>query len=612
MSFSLLAHARKLTALTVIAATYLLARLPEVSEEEGRKLAEKFQFHRSVFPDPEGALRNVRNVHPSLNHISAWISTVGAAVALNDLDGDGLSNDACWVDVRTDSVMVAPVPGTAERYPRQTLRPAPLDYDAKTMAPMGCLPGDVNEDGRMDLVVYYWGRTPIVFLRMGDDYRPTELTTNSERWFTNAAFFSDLDGDGHADLVIGNYFADGARILDKNDRHPQEMQHSMSQALNSGKKHIFLWKAPGKFQEVHDVLGNVAVKGWTLAAGAADLDGDLLPELYFSNDFGPDRLLHNRSTPGHLRFELVEGRRELTTPKSKVLGQDSYKGMGVDFADINGDGFPDIYVSNIAAPYALEESHFLFVSTGKPQLFKNGIAPYQDRSESLGVSRSAWGWDARLADFNNDGILEAIQAVGFTKGSVNRWPELHEIAMSNDQLLQTPAYWHSFRPGDDLSGQFGNPFFVRASDGRFYDIAERIGVGTPQLSRGIALADVDGDGRLDYAVANQWESSAIYRNQSRDAGRALVLSIVNENGGPMIGSVASVQLPNGKKIVAQVDGGSGHSGKKSPEIHFGLGEISAETRLPVTLKWRDAAGVHEKSELLTPGRHRISLERKTL
>jgi hypothetical protein len=67
--------------------------------------------------------------------------------------------------------------------------------------------------------------------------------------------------------------------------------------------------------KVNDVLSDEVSGGWTLAMGAADLDGDLLPELYLANDFGPDRLLHNRSTTGHLRFAVLEGRRDFTTPK---------------------------------------------------------------------------------------------------------------------------------------------------------------------------------------------------------------------------------------------------------------------------------------------------------
>ena len=69
-----------------------------------------------------------------------------------------------------------------------------------------------------------------------------------------------------------------------------------------------------------------------------------------------------------------------------------------------------------------------------------------DRSEPLGLSRSGWGWDAKLADFNNDGTFEALQAVGFVKGKIDRWPELQELAMGNDELLPIPAVGPAFNP----------------------------------------------------------------------------------------------------------------------------------------------------------------------
>ena len=179
-------NARRLVAIALLCVLYLVAKLPQLATSERANLAERFRFETTtlpVVPGPE--VRGVRPVHPSLRHIAAWISAVGAGVALNDLDGDGLSNDLCYVDVRTDQVIVAPVPGTGSRYQPFALDAGPL-FSRETMAPMGCLPGDMNEDGRIDLLVYYWGRTPIAFLRTGASmnaasYRRVEIVPGGER-----------------------------------------------------------------------------------------------------------------------------------------------------------------------------------------------------------------------------------------------------------------------------------------------------------------------------------------------------------------------------------------------------------------------------------------------
>ena len=155
-----------------------------------------FRFARTALPELKGyTQRSVRAVSPSLQRISAWISSVGASVALNDLDGDGLPNDVCYVDPRIDKVVVAPVPGTPQRYAPFPLEPAPLRYDVATMAPMGCLPGDYNEDGLTDILVYYWGRTPILFLNngantaklSGSSYLRQELMPGEERCHAGAS-----------------------------------------------------------------------------------------------------------------------------------------------------------------------------------------------------------------------------------------------------------------------------------------------------------------------------------------------------------------------------------------------------------------------------------------
>ena len=637
----------RLVALVIIVALYTMSRLPDLSYADRAELAVPFRFARHTLPDfSGGSTRSLRPVHPSLERISAWISAVGAAVALDDLDGDGLPNDVVYVDTRIDRVIISPVPGTPSRYEPFGLDPAPLRYDPSTMAPMGCLPGDLNEDGLTDLLVYYWGRPPIAFLRRAEEgsvrsnltgagYVRREIAPEGGRWFTNAATLADLDGDGHADLIVGNYFPDDARILDARAGGREAMQHSMSRADNGGRKHLLRWKGGSRgleptvqFEEARGVLDERVASSWTLAIGAADLDGDLLPEIYLANDFGPDRLLHNRSRPGEFHFALLEGRKSLTTPNSKLVGRDSFKGMGVDFGDLNGDGRLDFFVSNIAAEYALLESNFVFVSTGETDLMKRGIAPYVDRSEPLGLSRSGWGWDTKLADFDNDGVLEALQATGFVKGTTDRWPELQELAMGNDEFLKDPESWPRFQAGDDLCGHQRNVFAARRNGGRYWDIAPLLEMDEPGVSRGIATADVDGDGRLDFAVANQWAASTFYRNQSRDSGTFLGLHLLlpvdpkgigptrsrpghpgaDATGRPALGASAIVELTDGRRLVAQVDGGNGHSGKRSHDLHFGLGRTPLTTSLKIALDWRDSAGrVRHETLQLKPGWHTIVL-----
>ncbi|BDC50500.1 RNA-binding protein [Bryobacterales bacterium F-183] len=602
-------------AVPLLTMLFLAAQAPRLMSRTIRpELDAQFRFARKPLPLAQDIpLRGVREVHPSLKRISAWISSVGAAVALGDIDGDGLSNDVCHVEPRNDTVTVSRVHGSAYA-PFRLVAGAEL-LDPQKMAPMGCLISDINEDGLADLVVYYWGRTPIAFIRKGSaiesaSFRPYELVKGGERWYTNAGMFADVDGDGHLDLIIGNYFQDGGRILDAKASGREELHSTKSRSYNGGSKRFLLWRAgagpdglPG-FEDATTNLSQEARHGWNLAVGAADLDGDLLPDFYFAHDFGPDKLLHNRSRTGKLEFAVIEGTREMVTPSSAVLGKDSFKGMGVDFADMNRDGIPDIYVSNIADEYALQESHMVWESNGDRGAFARGESPYRQNSERLGLSRSGWGWDARFADFNNDGRFEALQATGFLKGSINRWPELQALGTGNDSLMHDAKFWPRFRPGDDVSGNNRTAFFALGPDGRYHNMPYIV-TDEPTVSRGVAIGDVDGDGRLDFVMANQWEDSFAYLNEGPQAGSFVGLHLQHGDdfrmeaghhswGSPAIGATATVHLKDGTILHAQSDGGSGHSGKRSPDIHFGLGAVAPDSVLSVDLAWRSRQGKVQK------------------
>jgi hypothetical protein len=634
-------------AIAVSVTLFAVSRQPSIPTADPHSVAKPYSFVEMPIAMPPGyhPTQTIRQVNPAYYHLRSWISSVGAGIALTDVTGHGRDDGMCVVDPRTDDVIVtyAPTAPPQDRFTPFALNPAPLPMNS-WMAPMGCAPGDFTGGGRTGFLVYYWGRTPILFLPRSNAthpsasaYQPAELVPEASQngryggpdWNTNAVHIADFDGTGHPDIFIGNYFPDSA-VLNPRGLNNVQMPSSLSFAKNGGGDYIFKWAGAtsGPDPTVRYISQPNAIPyadstGWTLAAASADLTGDGLPDLYIANDFGEGHLLYNQTKPGGpISFVEAIGHRGPDTPKSFVVGKGSFKGMGVDFGDLADNGRFDFAVSDITTAFGLEESNLVFMNTASGDAamkrdLASRYAPFTQDAEQMGLAWTGWAWDVKLGDFLNNGHLNVVQADGFIKGKIDRWPWLQEMAMTNDDLLTNPANWPLVEPGDDIAGHQCIAFYAQAPGGRYVNISKQLGICAATPTRGVAIADTLGDGRLDFAVARQWGPPAFYANESASLGHYLGLQLYRPvpgghpgtglagTGTPAYGVTAQVFTP-GHTQIAQLDGGSGHSGKSSLEVSFGLGGYDG--LVTVRLHWRGTNGqLYRQTLRLTPGTHDLLL-----
>jgi enediyne biosynthesis protein E4 len=428
---------------------------------------------------------------------------------------------------------------------------------------MGVAVGDVNNDGLPDVLVTQYGGVKLL-LNNGDGTF-TDVTKESglgsPGWGASAAFF-DYDRDGWLDLVVVQYVdydptwpctdGSGAREYCPPKTFPGQVTRLFR---NLGK----VVGRPGvRFQDVTVASGLGAQTGPGLGVVCADFDGDGWPDLFVANDGAPNHLWVNQvGRPDRKKedpFFKEEGvRRGLAY---NAMGQ-AEAGMGIALGDVDGDGLFEVFVTHLT-----EETHTLW-GQGPRGLFR-------DRTAEAGLAaprRRGTGFGTALADFDHDGAPDAAVA----NGRIARGPRLANPALGDHWG------WYAER----------NQLFANDGTGKFRDISPSNGpfCGTPNVARGLACADVDGDGALDLLVTTAAGRARLYKNVAPRRGHWLMVRALDPaRKRDAYGAEVTVRA-GGRARVGLVQPASSYLCSNDARAHFGLGKCA--TVDAITVRWPD-------------------------
>jgi len=417
---------------------------------------------------------------------------------------------------------------------------------------------DYDNDGLADLLVARFG-TPILYHNEGRGrFRDVTATSGLNKFANTIAVIAfDYDNDGNLDLLFGNYFRP-VNLLDLKD--PHVLPNNLDGATNGGG--VTLWHnvGHGRFEDVTERTGLGKLTGWTLDVGHGDFNNDGLQDIYLACDFGTDHVFLNN---GDGTF------REVT---EKATGWDTKKGMNVDVADYNNDGWLDIYVTNIYDDY-MKECAMLWQNMGD--------GTFVDVSNEVGVCDTGWGWAAKFGDFDNDGWQDLFVVNGLRSAGPESYLPLLLPMLTTPRIDFTDVNNWPDIGGRSWSGFQKKRFFHNRGDATFQEIAGSAGLNNDRDGRGIGVIDLDNDGRLDLVQTNANQSPIVYHNLSQNLGNWVELKLIGTKSN-RDGIGARVQLQaGGLTQIRELDGGNGYASQSSRRVHFGIGQASKVDHLQV-------------------------------
>ena len=395
---------------------------------------------------------------------------------------------------------------------------------------MGVVVGDYDNDGFEDLYVTAYGGNRLYHNNGKGTF--TDVTEKAgvagEGWSTSAAWV-DLDNDGLLDLVVLRYLDWDFSDVWCGTHKEGYRSYCTPDIFKPIAPLVYHNEGNGRFMEVSQKIG-IAKPGRGLGIALADYDRDGHIDVFIANDSMFEFLYHKK----------IDGTfEEVALPAGVAVDSDgnTYAGMGVDFADYYNDGLPDLLVTDLG-----NQRYALYKNNG------DGSFTYASFSSGIGtITQRFSGWGVRFMDYDNDGWKDVMVAQGHDLDNVE---------------LTTPTL--RYREPMLLARNMGRDFAdVSAQSSSVFQI--------PWVGRGMAVGDIDNDGRLDALVTTNDGPVHVLHNETQTANHWLLLKLVgHKSNRDAIGAEVRVKTQHGSQL-GIVTTASSYLSSSDKRLHFGLG-----------------------------------------
>lgn len=443
---------------------------------------------------------------------------------------------------------------------------------------MGVAVGDVNNDGFVDLYIVNFGCDRLLLNQGGRRF--TDITRSSgiedSKWGSSAAFF-DYDRDGRLDVFVVNYVEQPrpspCRSANGSEDYctPNQFAYTRGRLLHNVSDTAAARSDPTavRFDDATEPSGIGSKSGPGLGIQPGDFNDDGWPDLYVAND-GTGNFLWLNQRDGTFR--------EMAIPLGaaySVAGK-AQAGMGIAFGDADSDQRLDLVVTNLPGEGAT--------------LYRNnstmGFTDISATSNILQLTLNSTGFGVALADIDHDGDLDLFLVNGRVYQPMDQ-PAVLPPSPKNTDTLLLQRFWGAYaQPNqflrNDGRGQFEDD---SAASGDFCRLSE--------VSRGLAVGDLDNDGDLDLVATNVAGRTRVYRNDIPKRGHWLMLSAVDPalGGRDAYGATVTVRAGS-RQWVRYLQPASSYQSSHDPRLHYGVG--SAIRIEEIEVQWPD--GIVEKFE----------------